>query len=308
MYVKNCKIYYDVKVRVCNNSSNDACLGDVQYLFDNQYIQVVYANYTNHTVTPGNCEFINMLIEVAQFKPSSTISFRIYDKCNKCATDFSINLMPEKFECEMPMNVDEININHGLSSEVAGYFKFVANVNPAENVLDFWTEPPMVIDYFYDGIDKVYGMNMIDMSLLSQLVAEDGDICFYALTCFKDNLCLRKFCMPALKLYEMFVNEGVIHNSAKNKSVQSESSVIDEQSTADPRLMPNPTTGEVNVIGTADEVVEVMVMDLNGRKMAAFDNTTNFNISNLSSGIYIVRVKTKHDYAEKVTYLKLVKK
>ena len=35
---------------------------------------------------------------------------------------------------------------------------------------------------------------------------------------------------------------------------------------------------------------------------------TNFNISNLSSGIYIVRVKTKHDYAEKVTYLKLVKK
>jgi hypothetical protein len=49
-------------------------------------------------------------------------------------------------------------------------------------------------------------------------------------------------------------------------------------------------------------------MDLNGRKMAAFDNTTNFNISNLSSGIYIVRVKTKHDYAEKVTYLKLVKK
>lgn len=308
MYVKNCKIYYDVKVRVCNNSSNDACLEDVQYLFDNQYIHVVYANYTNHTVTPGNCEFINMLIEVAQFKPSSTISFRIYDKCNKCATDFSINLMPEKFECEMPMNVDEININHGLSSEVAGYFKFVANVNPAENVLDFWTEPPMVIDYFYDGIDKVYGMNMIDMSLLSQLVAEDGDICFYALTCFKDNLCLRKFCMPAKKLYEMFVNEGVIHNSAKNKSVQSESSVIDEQSIADPRLMPNPTTGEVNVIGTADEVVEVMVMDLNGRKMAAFDNTTNFNISNLSSGIYIVRVKTKHDYAEKVTYLKLVKK
>ena len=151
-------------------------------------------------------------------------------------------------------------------------------------------------------------MNMIDMSLLSQLVAEDGDICFYALTCFKDNLCLRKFCMPALKLYEMFVNEGIIHKSAENKSVQSESSVIDEQSIADPRLMPNPTTGEVNVIGTADEVVEVMVMDLNGRKMAAFDNTTNFNISNLSSGIYIVRVKTKHDYAEKVTYLKLVKK
>ena len=85
-----------------------------------------------------------------------------------------------------------------------------------------------------------------------------------------------------------------------------------------PQLTPNPTTGEVNVIGTTDEVVEVLVMDMNGRQMTTFDNTSNFNISTLSSGLYIVRVKTRHidktrDTSprapqELVTYLKLVKK
>jgi hypothetical protein len=166
----------------------------------------------------------------------------------------------------------------------------------------------MVIDFYYDGVDKVYGINMIDMSLLSQLVAEGSDICFYALTCFKDKLCLREYCMPAKKLYELFVNAGIVHKSADNKSVESESSDIDEQLIAEPRLMPNPTNGVVNVIGTSDEVVEVLVLDMNGRQVATFNNTTNFNISNLSSGIYIVRVKTIHDNAEKISYLKLIKK
>ena len=79
-------------------------------------------------------------------------------------------------------------------------------------------------------------------------------------------------------------------------------------SNTDLRLMPNPTTGEVNVIGTADEVVEVLVMDMNGRKMATFDNTSTFDVSTLSSGVYIVRVKTRHDNTETITYLKLVKR
>ena len=66
----------------------------------------------------------------------------------------------------------------------------------------------------------------------------------------------------------------------------------------------------ITVVGTPDEVVEVLVMDMNGRGMAAFDNTDSFSISALPSGIYIVRVKTRHapDASEKVSYLKLVKK
>lgn len=320
-YVKNCEIFYDVKVKVCNNSNMEACLTDLKYLFDEEFIHVIYTDFTDTTLTPGDCYSFHMTISASQFMPSSTISFRIFDKCNHCTTDFSINLMPEKIDCEKEMDIVDIGINHDLSNAVAGYFKVVLNVNPAQNVLDFWTEPPMVIDYGYDGHDIVYGMNMIDQSLLSQLVAEDGEICFYALTCFKDQLCLRKCCIPAKKLYEMFVNAGIIRKSAGNKTEQNENTnIIDELPTTSPRLMPNPTSGEVNVIGTTDEVVEVLVMDMNGRKMATFENSTYFNISDLSSGIYIVRVKTKPDTSantgkasqnaplENVTYLKLVKK
>ena len=91
-----------------------------------------------------------------------------------------------------------------------------------------------------------------------------------------------------------------------NGTKQSKSQELGNGTT--PQLMPNPTTGEVNVIGTNDEVVEVLVMDMNGRKMATFENTANFNIYTLPSGIYIVRVKTHLDNTDKVTYLKLVKK
>ena len=75
------------------------------------------------------------------------------------------------------------------------------------------------------------------------------------------------------------------------------------------RLKPNPTTGEVNVIGTSNKVEEVLVMDMHGRKAASFDGTARFNIATLSSGMYIVRVNTRSaDGTEHITYLSLAKK
>ena len=110
-------------------------------------------------------------------------------------------------------------------------------------------------------------------------------------------------------------NDGTSSNEGKGAKQMTNP---ETGSFSEPHLMPNPTTGEVNVIGTADEVVEILVMDMNGRKMATFENTANFNISTLPSGIYIVRVKTHLDNEthnasprtpqELVSYLKLVKK
>ena len=157
----------------------------------------------------------------------------------------------------------------------------------------------------------VTGLGMVNYATLTQLVEEDGYVCFYAITCDGDKLCKRKYCIPAIEIYKILQKFGI---EPKHAAVGSSDNEGDEMmqielgDSTSPRLMPNPTNGEVNVIGTTDEVVEVLVLDLNGRHMATFDRTVNFNISNLSSGIYIVRVKTKHDDAEKVTYLKLVKK
>ena len=75
-------------------------------------------------------------------------------------------------------------------------------------------------------------------------------------------------------------------------------------------LYPNPTNGEVSIVGTNNQVVEILVMDMNGRQMATFTNTSHFNISNLPSGIYIVCMRTRSStgITENDTYIKLIKK
>jgi hypothetical protein len=214
--------------------------------------------------------------------------------------------MPEKFECEHEMNLDMFEVNQDFSSNVAAYFDFAFNVDPSQNVFYFWSEPPMVINYMHDGGAVVNGFGMIDIATLTQLVADDGRICFYAITCEDGILCKRKYCYHAEELYNYLSETGLMYFKSEKSEADKTNPAIDKD--ADPRLMPNPTNGEVNVIGTTDEVVEVVVLDMNGRQMATFSNTTNFNISNLSSGIYIVRVTTVHDNVNKVNYLKLVKK
>lgn len=78
--------------------------------------------------------------------------------------------------------------------------------------------------------------------------------------------------------------------------------------TADFSLSPNPTDGSVKLIGLHDELTSIEVLDITGHFLKAFENTAIFSITDLSSGTYIVRVKTHRDNTEKVTYLKLVKK
>ena len=75
-------------------------------------------------------------------------------------------------------------------------------------------------------------------------------------------------------------------------------------------LYPNPTNGEVSVVGTADQALEILIMDMTGRQIATFANTSSFNISHLPSGIYIVSLKPRSatDSPDKSIYLKLIKK
>ena len=75
-------------------------------------------------------------------------------------------------------------------------------------------------------------------------------------------------------------------------------------------LYPNPTNGEVSVVGTNNQVVEILVMDMNGRQIVTFLGTNSFNISNLPSGIYIVCLRTcsSTGITENDAYIKLIKK
>lgn len=313
-FVEGCNVYYTVNVTVCNNSDDDACLEYMRPLFGGQSIIVTSNNFTSQTLAPNDCYTFRMNIMVSHFSPSSTVSFRIYDACLDCATDFSIDLMPTDFECMFDMSIEDLAVNTSLSSPVAGYFSFIADVSLAQSLLAFWSEPPMLINYLFDGYGSVSGLGMIDIAVLSQLIANNEKLCFYAITCTNGQLCKRSYCIDADELYDLF---GAYFNNpdlGKGKPVGMSAS-----NSPDPTLKPNPTTGEVaiemsnplsggSVVGTSYKVLEILVMDMNGRTVATFTGSDHFNISNLPSAAYIVRIKTQHDNADKITYLKLVKK
>lgn len=299
----DCKLNYEIKVTVCNRSKTKAfCIDEFEVLYPQGNVSILSENLTGNTVSANDCDDFTIILKVNLFIPSELL-IRLTDaECSECTKDFVIDLKPIITCTEKMEEVVIEDINASLSSDVAAYFDFNARFISGQNLLAFWSEPPMVVNYNYDIITGLLqGLGMIDMATLSRLLAENTTICFYAIVCKNNKLCKQEYCFKASELYDMVIDADIL--SEKSKSTNSPD--------ADgPQLKPNPTTGDVKVVGTTDEVREVLVMDMHGRKIATFNRTTTFSVENLSSGMYIVRVKTKHDKdsAEKVTYLKLVKK
>ena len=74
--------------------------------------------------------------------------------------------------------------------------------------------------------------------------------------------------------------------------------------------MPNPATNEVNVIDSqidvpADNIISIDVLSMQGQKVLSVEGTSQFDVSSLPAGAYIVRVVTDTNQHE---YLKLIKK
>lgn len=63
-------------------------------------------------------------------------------------------------------------------------------------------------------------------------------------------------------------------------------------------LFPNPTSDELNInITNGLEFNEVSIFDLTGRKIKSFNNETKLNVSDLSSGTYLINIKTNEGTA-----------
>ncbi len=67
-------------------------------------------------------------------------------------------------------------------------------------------------------------------------------------------------------------------------------------------VYPNPTRGQLTI--SAESVLKVEVLDIVGRTVATFENTNTFDISNLGTGAYTLRISLP----EGVTVRKVVKK
>lgn len=77
---------------------------------------------------------------------------------------------------------------------------------------------------------------------------------------------------------------------------------IDVVSLDEIKVYPNPTRGRVTI--SAEDVVKVEVLDIVGRRVATFEGTNTFDLSNLGEGAYTLRITLP----EGVTIRKIVKK
>ena len=73
-------------------------------------------------------------------------------------------------------------------------------------------------------------------------------------------------------------------------------------------LYPNPTDGIVQIRGLPFESASVEILDMSGRLVRYFKNTSSFNISDVAPGSYVVRIKMNRDNSETITDIKLVKR
>ena len=312
--LSNCILQYEIISEICNSGIDTACLNRIK-LLTNSGITLNTVTIPNSILAPGNCTYATVNISVSELVSTSAL-FQLFDSCNNCTKDFSFDIVPT-INCTEKMELVKLYCNQLLSNDVATYYLFQFDLPNAQQVLGFWSEPPSVINYSTTIVAPdatVFGLGMIDNALLSQLVATGENVCFYAIICNKDNICLYEYCMPA----ETFVDLCDKTRGSDSTDERTPRSLGSIEGHSAPQLMPNPSTGEVDVIGTTDEIVEVQVLDMNGRQLATFEATGHFNVSNYPSGAYIVRVKTRpspdkrggypRDSQEKVTYLKLIKK
>lgn len=130
----------------------------------------------------------------------------------------------------------------------------------------------------------------------------------YAIVCLDGHLCRLQYCIPASWWYHRLVETGVL--SDRSSSGGADKSVMPSAPIQDgARLVPNPTTGIVDVVGVSGDVQEVLVMDMCIQQLVTYREAARFDVSSLPSGVYIVRVIAKEENSsEKVYYLKMVKK
>ena len=300
--IEGCLLLYDIQVTLCNRRHDRTfCANGLEPLLHHSNTDITSTDFTPTAIPPGGCYTFNMQLDVHQLPPWAA-TFVITDRsCSNCELTFSVDLTPE-VDCYEEMMLNEINIVAELSSSAAAYFGFACDASPADRVLAFWTEPPMVVDWLASG-SSVSGIGVVETARLSQLLYDGSVICFHAITCHENVLCLRTVCIKAMDFYKLLIEAGEDPGIRKGMADNGTAS-----GSATPRLKPNPATGAVEVDGATGTVTEVAVMDMNGRRIAVFAETATFSVEGLPSGAYIVRVRTAGEGEEKVTYHKLIKK
>lgn len=310
-----CRLSYEIMVVVCNESKiKKFCCGKLELVQDaTANASISTTDFTPTIISYGECETFHITVNVNSLVPS-TATFKLFDnECMLCEKEFSVDLMPQLDDCVTELTLKNFIIKKDMSNAVAAYFSFDLDISPCGNLLGLWSEPPMIVDYLPAG-STVSCLGMIDMAVLSQLVDGNEDVCFHAVICCDGRLCHQEVCIPASILLNL-IQDALAKEGDETRDYIRISPRPDGGDIPAIQLTPNPTTGMAEVTGTADEVAEITLMDMNGRKVTVFEETDIIDISGLPSGAYIARITTRNTSTApererniKVSYVKLVKK
>ena len=309
-FVEECNLRYHMTVVVCNNSS--------QYVkFDQFYINsssTIVSTYPDFPLglDPWTCKPVEIDIQFLDFE-NGCVTFTLYDAEHNCEVTFM-----QCFDWEKCVKMDGCDIekwtnkfNEELSTHFhATYFDFELDLpGGVSSIVALWSEPPQVFHYAFNPPSYANGLLMFSYGKLTQMVANDEEICLNIIMCIDDSyLCYDRICMPAVEFLEMipedmrqFLGSPTADNDT-TRSFQSSSFIPQADK---PYLAPNPARDEVTVMGIApEEVAEITVLTMQGGQVADYRNDYRFNVSRLAKASYIVRVITTN---KQVYYLKLVK-
>ena len=296
--VEECTIHYVVTLKICNRSMVEKfCIDDIvigDYI-DN--IIVTHDGLTGRSVPENDCADFTMEMDATSLIPPMLNITLVDETCSKCMKQLAISLIPE-IECTLTPELNDIDcsINEGFANGAAVYIDYSVLL-PSADVMAFWSEPPMVMDFTVDVNGLVSGLAMFDRGLLSQLAAADSSVCFHAIVCVDGQLCRVKYCIKASKIIEL-LEQMENREGAKG---------MGQDRSGEPWLKPNPAFGAVHVEGAGGKVKEVAVMDMHGRRIATHADTDTFDTKGMAAGSYIVRITTTAaDGTRRVAYRKLI--
>lgn len=297
-YIEDCRIIYKVDVTICNNGSNTACFDDLSSLISG--INILGTNNFPLTVSPGDCKTFDFKFEVTDPLASSA-TFRIYDKCNDCYKEFTVDINVEIVDCEKEIVIKDLKYNTDVSNENVSYFNFSLYLpsNP-QAIFRVWSEPYQVIDHIYNSSSSIIdGLAMFDYGVLTQMAENGEKVCFHVLMC-KDNY-IRE-CIVCIDAHELLMMIEQVAKSTPSSPIEHEKQQNQQDNLY---LIPNPASNYVSVEGIKkDNISELLLLDMNGKSIIKVQSSNTLDIQNISKGTYILRVISNNN---KVYYLKLVK-
>lgn len=303
--VVDCRVLYIVKLEVCNDNADPACFNTARVISDNANVQITDVTFPV-SIAANDCEAVYVKLAATGLIPTSVLLQLEDNSCLRCTKEVSVDLMPA-VDCHREITDAYVWQEETLTDDAAVYCTFKTGLPHGCRLLAIWSEPAMVLDYQVDaGTDVLDALLMFDRAKLVQIAGADSTVCVHIVLCCGDELCIHSYCVGARNLLSPRERE----TDSPDEGAEMFSTRPVHPNREGVALAGNPTTGQVSIVGATGTVVEVLVLDMHGRRVALHEGVSSFDAASLPAGTYIVRVSTQADADTPVErhYLKLVKK